>query len=660
MKFLKEHSVFFILLLITACLRFWPLLLYQFTFDELSGLDRTQFSSFSELLEKGVKIDAHPAFVQILIYYLTQFFGYTTWIIKLPFLLFSLGAMSYAYAFGLRNFSKQAGLVSAAVFSFSLIFVFYAPIARMYISGVFFSTALLFYFFELFFQKQTSIKNYFLFALFAWLSSLNHHMNALFACTLCVSGLFFLNKESFKKYLITCVLVLLAYLPHLSITLYQLSVPGIGRENGGWLETSEFTVIFDFFKILFGTGRAYFVLILIILVSIIFKRKVNFSPKQFLLLLLFIINYLIIYLYSVYKSPIYQHSVMLFASVALIAGISSMIHFERLSVFYTALLLLCAGLIYKSYLKKDYFHQSVKTVYETQFERSVYYKKLYGDTQVYAIFCDADTLMKKIYFNKYDTQFECKISADSIISNMENVLYERTTAQGLETISAIRLFSEFVRDLKADYLVISSAMPLQQAIVKEYFPYLIENTQTQAVNLKVYSKRAEDKNREVKEDAILFASDVTQANEMLYSKTKDEIYNTGTFNLKIDSLSEFPLDAKMDLNRFLSKEGQVILVSAKLISEQKQNDMEVCISINTKDNNQNIAYTAKAYSDFVLQKDSVVNLYTEYFNGTKWKTSKDQSNFSAYVWNKNKQAATLKSFNICVIDYWPMKWQFWD
>ena len=141
-KLLKEHSIFLLIFLLCAVLRFIPLFDYQFTYDELSGMERTQFHSFSEVMEKGVKIDAHPAFVQLLIFYITHYFGYITWIVKLPFLFFSLGAVLFAYAFGLRNFSKQSGLIAASIFSFSLIFVFYAPIARMYISGVFFSLPL--------------------------------------------------------------------------------------------------------------------------------------------------------------------------------------------------------------------------------------------------------------------------------------------------------------------------------------------------------------------------------------------------------------------------------------------------------------------------------------------------------------------------------------
>ena len=171
-RFIKEHTLFVFILAICIVLRFLPLFDYQFTLDELSGLDRTRFNSFGELIEKGVKIDAHPALIQVIIYYLSQFFGYTNWIIKLPFLLFSFGAVIYAYFFGLRNFSNQVGIFAAAIFSFSLVFVFYAPIARMYISGIFFSMALLYYFFEIFFLNSTKRSNYFFLGLFALLSGL--------------------------------------------------------------------------------------------------------------------------------------------------------------------------------------------------------------------------------------------------------------------------------------------------------------------------------------------------------------------------------------------------------------------------------------------------------------------------------------------------------
>ena len=67
-RFIKEHTLFVFILAICIVLRLIPLFDYQFTLDELSGLDRTRFNSFGELIERGVKIDAHPALIQVIIY----------------------------------------------------------------------------------------------------------------------------------------------------------------------------------------------------------------------------------------------------------------------------------------------------------------------------------------------------------------------------------------------------------------------------------------------------------------------------------------------------------------------------------------------------------------------------------------------------------------
>jgi hypothetical protein len=143
----------------------------------------------------------------------------------------------------------------------------------MYISGAFFSMALLFYFFEIFFNKNLKTVNFFFLGFFAWMSALNQHINSLFAFTVCLSGLFFLTSENRKKYFVTCVLAVFAYLPHMPTTLYQLSVPGIGRDIGGWLEVPEFAVILPFLRTLFGTGKTYILILLLIACSVFLAKK---------------------------------------------------------------------------------------------------------------------------------------------------------------------------------------------------------------------------------------------------------------------------------------------------------------------------------------------------------------------------------------------------
>lgn len=666
MKLLKEHSSFLFILFTCALLRFLPLFDYQFTYDELSGMERTQFHNFSELIEKGVKIDAHPALVQIIIFYLTQWFGYITWMIKLPFLLFSLGAVAYAYAFGLRNFSKQSGLIAASVFSFSLIFVFYAPIARMYIAGVFFSLALLFYFFEIIFHQDTRRGNYVLFGLFALLSAINHHINALFALTVCISGLFLLNKQNYKAYFIICILVILAYLPNLPVTLYQLGVGGIGVDAGGWLEVPEHTVIFSFLRALFGTGKTWMLIFSVIIVALVMNRGQLFIRKQIYLLLLFIFNFIIVYGYTVLRSPVFQYSVMMFSATALVLLASSFIQFKNRFVFSGVLILLSLALIYKTYIKKDYFSQCVKTTFEYQFGRTDFYKKLYGEKNVYPIFFDADNIMKRIYFEKYHTNFDCKISSDSMISNMQRTYYTRNkdpytkaSVPG-QRVSSMRLFAEFVAHLNCDYLVITSSMPQHQAVVKEYFPYLLENTQTQGINFKLYSRKQEDAEKVVEDDQVAYHSSWTMPGKFDYPKMGQVKTINGLSFLKVDSLNEFPFDAKTVLHEVTDKEGQVVLIEAKVRTKTNYSPLELCVSLTDNKTNQQYAYNSKAASDFVMNKDSLITIYSEHFNGTHYYTNKYKSRLNCYLWNRGKESFELLDFQVRVINYWSRKWELWD
>jgi len=642
MKILKEHLLFVIIFAVCAILRFIPFFQYQFTLDELSGLSRTNFTSFADLIDKGVKTtDTHPALIQVFIFYLSKIFGYDNWVIKLPFLLMSLAVLVYAYVFSLRHFSKQTGIISALIFGFSFIFVFYAPIARMYICGVFLSMALLFYFFEIFFMQSRRLSNYLFLVLFALLSAFNQHLNCLFAFTVCASGLLFFNKTNAKPYLITCLAVVICYLPHLPVTLYQFKIGGIGFDQDGWLPPPEPTAIYDFIKVLTGTGRTIIVFLLLAVLSFILKKAIVINKKQIYLVLIFLLNYFIIYFYSISRAPVFQYSVMLFSSVALVILIASFINYKNIYVFYGASLLIAGILIYKSYFKKAFYDQSVKTVFEYQFERSAHYKKRYGNINVYPVFFDADEFMKDLYFRRYG-RFDCKISSDP-------------------TVKSIKDFSLFISHLSCDYLILASAFPKYQAAAAAYFPYLIENTQTQGINLKVYSKIPSDQSKIVADDKVLDFSNVYNSDLFIYSKTKGVIGDQTPFNLLVDSLIEFPFNTKVPYGDLVTAEGQVLLVKSSFkLSDFSSGGITTCISVNDEATNENYMYNSNEVSDFLLGTDSTVTVFVDNFFGTPHRKSKNNANLSTYVWNKNKNKFILKAYEIKLIDFCPSKWQLWD
>lgn len=640
LKFIREHILFLILLGSSILLRFLPLFDYQFTLDELSGLNRTRFTTFSELLDKGVKIDAHPALIQVLIYYIVQLFGYSTWCIKLPFLLFSLGATTYAYCFGYRHFSKAVGLFAALFFSYSLVFVFYAPIARMYISGVFFSMALLFHFYEVFFLKNAKPVHFIFIAVFALLSALNQHINALFALTVCVSGLFFANKTTIKPYLLTCGLTVLAYLPHLPITLYQLGIGGIGLEQGGWLEKPQWQTVVAFLQILFGTSWCYVVVFVLLILKLVFDEIPKLPKKLVYLLVLFLFNYVVVVVYSRWISPVYQHSVMLFSGVAMLVFVAGLLDFKKPLLFYTAFLLTSSLLIYTTYFKKDFLNQTLATVFEYQFQRTFDYQKEFGKANIYPVFFDADEFMREVYFAKYKGQFECQMSTDS-------------AAQ-----SAIA-YTALLQSLHQNILLLSSANPVQVAMAKWYFPYLIENTTSQANNFKVLAKTAPQNIATAADDRILFEAGKDSGLQL--NNHAKPLPKGSRYIALVDSGNEFPMDCKMKYADLVRSEGNYIVLTLKgKALKLSEKNLQVCISITDDISNASLHYTAASAKSAYFAKDSTFVLSTGLFAGSQHQTMlKKPCTINFYIWNSGAKQFLVEDFTVQLVDYWPEKWGFW-
>lgn len=641
LKFFREHSLFLLILGVSLALRFIPLFDYQYTLDELSGLNRTRFDTFSGLLEGGVKIDAHPALVQTLIYTLTKLFGYSNWIIKLPFLLFGLGAIVYAYLFARRNYSRRAGEIAATFFSFSLVFVFYAPIARMYISGVFFSVALLYHFYEIVFHRSTSAWQYFFLGLFAWLSAMNQHINALFALSVCASGFLFLKKEQYKAYGITCLLTVLAYLPHLPITLYQLSLGGIGLEQGGWLEQPEWYAILFFLKILLGTGGCFALVLILVLLRLILHPPTGIGTKMLYLPVLFLFNYWVVYQYSIHFSPVYQHSVMLFSGVAFLLFVSGLLDFQNKWLFYSSFSLLSLVLVYTSYVKKDFYRQTLSTVFEYQFQRTAEYEKKYGAKAIYSVFFDADEFMEQIYNARYPVHYEFQMSSDS-------------------AAKSLNAFASLLRSLKQDVLVLSSANPLQDALAKVYFPYLIENTVTQANNYRVYSKRESDKGKIVPGEKSLYEAKIHEGLEFSFTYGKEEEAQQHT--QVADSGVEFPMEARKTYNSLHLKEGNYLLLHLKgKALALKNKGLELCISITNPEKSETYQYASAALASAHFARDSVFQLTAGTFIGTKHREMlENQAYCNFYLWNRGQERIRVDDFSIQVIEHWPQKWGFWE
>ena len=202
MKLANKHILYFILLVATT-LRFYNYFHLPFTHDEFSALFRTQFDSFTKLIEYGVKTtDTHPAGVQVFLYYWTKVFGMTEWVVKLPFTLSGIAAVYLIYLIGKEWYNETIGLISAAFLASLQFAIMYSQLARPYTSGLFLCL-LMVYYWSLLIRTPAKVfnRNLIFFILSAALCTYNHHFSLLFAAIVGISGLFFIRTAVLDKIL---------------------------------------------------------------------------------------------------------------------------------------------------------------------------------------------------------------------------------------------------------------------------------------------------------------------------------------------------------------------------------------------------------------------------------------------------------------------------
>lgn len=335
-----NRLILLLIVLIGIILRFFNFSEAPLTQDEYSALFRLDFSSFSELIEKGVKIDGHPAGVHVFLYYWTKIFGTAPWIIKLPFVLTGIGSIYLIFLISKKWFNETVGLITAGLLATLQYTVMYSLIARPYISGMFLCLLMFYYWSKLVREsKDKFVFNGLMFVLSGSLCTYNHHFSLLFAFLLGVSGLFFIQKRHLWKYMLCGLLIFTLYIPHLSIFQYQLSQGGV--EN--WLSKPKNDFIIDYLFYIFHFSYWFIAIVLMVILAGFFlkgevKDKKGAIAKYILFLSLFALPFIISFFYSRYVSAVLQYSVLIFGFPFLLIFLFG--HFKELKAKWNLMIVL--------------------------------------------------------------------------------------------------------------------------------------------------------------------------------------------------------------------------------------------------------------------------------------------------------------------------------
>lgn len=295
-------------LAIGAVLRLWEYWAFSYSNDELSALARLGYDSIRELVWGGVRPDGHPAAAQVLLWQVTRWFGDHEAVTRLPFVLASIGSILYSYRMGRAWGSVTTGLLTASAVATLEFTLLYGRIARPYALGLLFATMAGYHWVRVMRQTHTTL-NLWMLALSLALCAYTHYFCGLTAALMALTGTLLLKGDALRHYLYALGGAIVLFLPHLSITLHQLSMGGVawvGVPKGDWpLEHVQyvFNRSYMMMGVMAGTGA---------LGWLVFRPHRRWT--QWLLPLIFFVLPLGIgFFYSVHVSPVLQHSVLLFS-----------------------------------------------------------------------------------------------------------------------------------------------------------------------------------------------------------------------------------------------------------------------------------------------------------------------------------------------------------
>lgn len=333
----------------------------SFTADEMYSLICTRESvSPADLIRNWVARDGHPPLSYLIEYFWQRWFGIGTFALRLPFALMGTAVIWWTGRVGARLFSSGTGLAAAAALAFLQLPLMYSQLTRPYAVGAFFAALLVWSWVHILFDTQPKLQWYVWFVVGAVGAAYSHFFSLFFAALVAGSGLFFAAGRSWK-YLVTCVVAALLFVPYLGIFVGQLQIGGIGAAGGGWLAAPTPAFFGEHFWVVFNRSQGVlWISLAVILLSVLlfFRRS---SKYQLLVLVWFVLPLLTGYLYSVYRNPVLQHSVLLFSLPALLLLLFSYFPPTHERLLYWAfpgvLLLMFAGYttVFKPFHLTDHF-----------------------------------------------------------------------------------------------------------------------------------------------------------------------------------------------------------------------------------------------------------------------------------------------------------------
>jgi hypothetical protein len=620
-----------IIMLVAIILRFWNFSEMPYMHDELSALARTNFSSISELIEKGARIDGHPAGVQVFLYYWTKAFGYNEMVVKTPFIICGLLSILVAYKISKLWFNSTVGLLVAVFMATMQFMIMYSQIARPYISGMFFSLLMVWCWSNYLFGSDKKNKWLIGYILSTACCAYDHHFALLFAIIVGMTTFFFLSKNTWKGFVFAAVGVFVLYIPHLGIFFYQLSKGGVGGE-GGWLGKPDSDWLLMLLRYAFHYSYWMYGLVVLIVLFSVFKRSGELKTNQkfrIISLLWFLAIFVIGYFYSIKVNPVLQFSTLIFVFPFFLIFLFSLfgeLNNSIKSMIVGAVLVVGTSTLVFSRKHLDVFYHQP---YQQQITFTNAMINKIGDEKKATIELFMPPFFKDLYFKKYDKTF------DFIYFN------------GYQEAPNPKAFNSFVTKQNTDYFIAGNLPLLYYQIIKENYPYIVNKEEGFTYMVYCFSKI---KPQQEFSETVVFTEkntfDVTPAhwNDVADALKKD---STGNVFYQMDSNREYSATFSAKLKDIVGNKHTIINASVTATSADTSSNPLLVLSIN--DGEESIVWASADYKWYNnKQGEKTKIMISQLLAGFDFKKHPD-AELKIYVWNKNKTQVAIDDFNIEVI-----------
>lgn len=634
---LKKNLPVIFIVLVGFIMRIWNIHSMSMSNDELSAIYRLQFDSIFDVWNLGVRLDGHPAFVQTFLYFWLQLFPDTPFFIRLPSVIFSVLSIWIIYKIGKMWFSESAGLFAAMTLAFFEYPILYSQLARPYSYGLFFALWMTLLWSKLIFYPENFKKIDFFQAILATSFAMYTHYFSFFQVLLIgITGFFLLRKNNMYKYMIIIGGVIILFIPHMGITLYQLGVGGVG----GWLGKPGHEFIIEY--ILYAFNHSFFVFSLvgiILIFSFIVKQEYQkeFVLKRILLLTWFLIPYLTGFHYSNSVNPVLQYSVLLFAFPSFILFVFSFVQFAKKKIAFVFMVLFSIVAIATTVLpsERNYYGRYHFAEYHQVALDLVEWKEKYKDDIIEIIIVN-----NEFYIRYYLKQY----SDEEVVDRYYHYI-------PLHYIS----FKKFLSDQKSTYLALSFTniyvLPEIHEMVKEFYPYALDERKYMNAGSYLFSKSESDSLTIYSKFRYQWDSSFTEMCNVNVVQV-DSIPFQDTLNGYQDEFLEFK---NGNLSDIIQQPWHELIVSVYIKAIDTLCDPSVVLSIDNQE--KNVLWTSRS-----LTQQSINNPLPSWVHLSQRMDHKELNlktdRYKIYIWNPQKCRYCLEGVKVKIGEGNPILFEY--